>query len=134
MPDSGPVLHKVVDIIPPDTLKLDTGQKVKFLGVRIKEKDKTLAYLTDKILGKSIIVKTPDWAGTADPAAADAAPAYLASGDAAPAGPLPAYVYLKNRLFVNKYLLAAGLAVPDMAAEYKHKNKFLKVWEGNQGG
>ncbi|MBM4274318.1 MAG: site-specific DNA-methyltransferase [Deltaproteobacteria bacterium] len=120
MPASGPALNKVVAILAPDTLKLDTGQLVKFLGVRIVEKDQTLAYLTDKILGKSIIVKTPDGAA----AAADPA-----SGDAAAADPLPAYVYLKNRLFINKYLLAAGLAAPDLTVEHKHKNKFIKVWE-----
>ncbi len=113
-PAPGPVLHKVVQIIAPDTLKLDSGQNVKFLGVRIEEKEKALAYLTDKILGKSIIVKTPDGA------AAD--------------GAVPAYVYLKNRLFVNKYLLAAGLGAPDMDVEHKHKNKFLKMWEENNPG
>jgi len=124
MPGFGPVLHKVVQILAADTLKIDTGQKIKFLGVRIEEKEKTLAYLTDKILGKSIIVKIPDGAGAADPAA----------DDAAPADPLPAYVYLKNRLFVNKYLLAAGLAAPDMGVEHKHKKKFLKIWEGRKEG
>jgi DNA modification methylase len=124
MPGSGPVLHKVVQIIAPDTLKLDDGLHVKFLGVSITEKEKTLAYLTDKILGKSIIVKIPDGGGAADPAADDAA-----ADDAAPANPLPAYVYLKNRLFVNKYLLAAGLAAPDLTVEHKHKKKFIKIWE-----
>jgi DNA modification methylase len=114
LPDSGPALNKVVQIIAPDTLKLDTGRQVTFLGVRIVEKEKALAYLTDKILGKTIIVKTPNGAAAADP--------------------LPAYVYLKNRLFVNKYLVAAGLAEPDMNVEHKHKNKFIKVWEGHKEG
>jgi DNA modification methylase len=114
MPASGPVLHKVMEVIGPDTLSLDSGRMVKFLGVRIVEKKKTLAYLTDKILGKSIIVKTPDGAAAADP--------------------LPAYVYLKNRIFVNKYLLAAGLAAPDMDAEHKHQRKFIKLWEGRKRG
>jgi DNA modification methylase len=115
MPASGPPLHKVVQIIAPDTLKLDTGRQVKFLGVRIAEKDKTLAYLTDKILGKSIIVQTQDGAPPSEE-------------------PIPAYVYLKNRLFVNKYLLAAGLAAPDLTVGHKHRNKFLKVWEGSKEG
>jgi hypothetical protein len=114
-PDGDPVLHKVVAILGPDTLKIDTGQHIRFLGVRIEEKEKTLAYLTDKILGKSIILKTPD-------------------GAAAPAYPLPAYVYLKNRLFVNKYLLIAGLAAPDPIAEHKYQKKFLKVWEEQRKG
>jgi endonuclease YncB( thermonuclease family) len=115
MPAAGPVLHKVVEIIGPDILKLDSGQMVKFLGVRIAEKEQALAYLTDKILGKSIIVKTPD-------------------GAAAAKDPLPAYVYLKNRLFVNKYLLAAGLGAPDLEAEHKFRNKFIKAWEERKGG
>lgn len=113
-PAAGPALSKVVEIINADTLKIDTGRRIKFLGVRIEEKERTLAYLTDKILGKSIIVKTPD-------------------GAAAAQDPLPAYVYLKNRLFVNKYLLAAGLAAPDPAVEHKYKNKFLKVWQDAAG-
>ena len=35
-------------------------------------------------------------------------------------------------IFVNKYLLAAGLAAPDLDVEHKHQNKFLKVWEGHK--
>jgi DNA modification methylase len=115
VPESGPELHKVVAIVAPDTLKIDTGRCIKFLGVRVTEKDKALAYLYDKILGKSIICKVPDGAPQ--------------QGD-----PIPAYVYLKNRIFVNKYLLAAGLGAPDLEVEHKFKKKFLKVWEDYQAG
>jgi hypothetical protein len=99
-----------MEIVGPDTLKIDSGRKIKFLGVRIVEKDKALAYLTDKILGKSIIIKTPD-------------------GSAAGEDVTPAYVYLKNRIFINAYLLASGLGRPDMAIDHKYKMQFIKKWQ-----
>jgi len=109
----GPVLNKVAEVVAPDTLKLDTGKKVKFLGVMIEEKEKALAYLTGKILGKSIIVKCGDGAAT-------------------PGEAVPAYVYLKNRIFINAYLLASGLGTPDMAVDHKYKNKFIKIWQSHK--
>ena len=38
-----------------------------------------------------------------------------------------AYVYLKNKIFVNAYLIKSGLAKADTTEEYKYKTKFIKL-------
>jgi len=38
-----------------------------------------------------------------------------------------AYVYLKNKIFINAYLIKSGIAVADRKANHKHKNKFLEL-------
>lgn len=85
-------LYKVDDIISEDTLKLNTGLKVKFWGVEIKNKEAAINYLKKYILGKEVFLKM-DGNGIIekDTVAAD--------------------VYLKNKIFINKYLVKSGLAV-----------------------
>ncbi len=38
-----------------------------------------------------------------------------------------AYVYLKNKIFINAYLIKAGLAVTDKNADFALKERFLKL-------
>jgi len=85
-------LYKVDDILSEDTLKLNTGLKVKFLGVQVKNKKETLDYLKKYILGKDIFLKM-DGSGIIDK------------------DTIMADVYLKNKIFINKYLVKAGMAV-----------------------
>ena len=50
-------LHKVTEIIDEQTIGLDNGHRVKFLGVRIDRQAETLEYLRTRILGKQVLVK-----------------------------------------------------------------------------
>lgn len=106
-------LHKVTQIIDETSIKLDNGQVVKFLGVKIDRKDEALHYLNKKILGKQVIIKneTP-----------------LDDN-----GLVQAYVYLKNKIFINTYLIKSGLASPDPALEHKFANKFMKLMREREG-
>ncbi len=38
-----------------------------------------------------------------------------------------AYVYLKNRIFVNAYLIKSGMAEADTTKDYKYKTKFIEL-------
>jgi site-specific DNA-methyltransferase (adenine-specific) len=42
------------------------------------------------------------------------------------AEPLPCYLYLKNRTFLNLHLIQRGLAAVDTEGDYKYKDRFLK--------
>jgi DNA modification methylase len=99
-------LHKVTEIIDEHTVRLDNGHRVSFLGVRIDRKDQALEYLRTRILGKKVILK---------------------EGCHSDNGITTAYVYLKNKIFINAHLIKSGMASPDSAIDHKLKQKFIKL-------
>ena len=108
-------LYKVVDIINESTIRLDTGLVVEFLGVRIDRKEDTIQYLNDFILGKNIFLKFHNHKVINEET-------------------IMAYVYLKNKIFVNAYLIKSGLASPDLSINHKYKDKFIQLWKERQDG
>jgi DNA modification methylase len=100
---------KVVAIQDEKTILLDNGQFVSFLGVLVNKKDEARTYLQDYLLGKTIILKDINEIG------AD--------------GKISAYVYLKNRIFINAYLIKSGLASPDFSVEHRYSQKFRQMAE-----
>jgi len=100
--------YKVIDIIDERTIKLNTGLIVKMLGVKISDKERAIRYLMDYILKKDVFLKFDNGA--------------IVDKDT-----VEAYVYLKNRIFVNSYLIKAGMAVADRSKDYKYKNKFISL-------
>ncbi len=101
-------LYKVVDIIDERTIKLNTGLIVKLLGVEVNDKERAIEYLNDYILKKDVFLK-------------------FDGGTIVDENAVEAYVYLKNKIFVNSYLIKAGIAVADKSKDYKYKNKFIKL-------
>ena len=101
-------LYKVVEIIDAHTIKLNTGLVVKFLGVKITKKEETLKYLKEYVLKKEVFLK-------------------FDNGFVLDDNTVKAYVYLKNKIFVNAYLIKSGLAKADTTEEYKYKTKFIKL-------
>jgi len=101
-------LYKVVDIIDEQTIKLNTGLHVKFLGVKIIKKEETLKYLREYVLKKEIYLK-------------------FDNGSILDENTVNAYVYLKNRIFVNAYLIKSGMAEADRVREYKYRTKFIEL-------
>ncbi len=104
-------LPRVIEITADNALKLDDGSIVFFLGIR-KSKEKQLnEYLRKYVLKKNVILKDKmlinknEWA---------------------------AYVYLKNRIFINSYLIKTGLGLPDLSIEHRLKGKFVSLSEGHQ--
>jgi DNA modification methylase len=100
--------YRVIEIVKEDTLKLNTGLLVKFLGIEIVDKKASLKYLEDNVLRKEIFLKFDDQ--------------NLPSRE-----PVEAYVYLKNKIFINAYLVKSGIAVADKQTSYKYKNKFIEL-------
>ena len=109
-------LYKVVSVLSEDIIELDTGLKVKLLGVdRVSQKsDETLNYLEEYVKGKQIFLKFD--------------PLFKPKGDI-----IPAYVFLKNKIFINKELIKQKLAkIPEY--NFKYKNNFVKLIEGVSNG
>ncbi|HPP24315.1 MAG TPA: DNA methyltransferase [Candidatus Saccharicenans sp.] len=104
----GPRLYKVVGIIDDQTILLNTGLKVKFLGIKTIKKDETIQYLKNRLLGKEVILK-------------------INEGEVAGSETVNGYVYLKNKIFINLYLVKSGLAIPDPSQAHKEMNKFRSV-------
>ncbi len=101
-------LYKVVDIIDEQAIRLDTGLIVKFLGVKVSKKEDALRYLRKYILKKDIFLK-------------------FDNGSVLNENSVEAYVYLKNKIFVNAYLIRSGIAIADKTKEYKYKTKFTEI-------
>jgi hypothetical protein len=104
-------LYKVIDIVDENTIKLNNGLLVKFLGVKIIDKDKTSKYLKEYLLKKEIRIK-------------------LENNSILNENTVFAYVYLKKKIFINAYLIKAKLALADREKEYKLKRKFLELERG----
>jgi DNA modification methylase len=90
-PAPGPRLYSVVEVEPDGTLVLDTGARVRFLGLRITDMAIAIAYLNKRVLKKKVFLRQETQAGD---------------------GPARARVVLKNRISINAQLLKMGAAVP----------------------
>ena len=102
-------LYKVVDVLDKETLKLDTGLSVKLLGINIlsHQGNNAIKYLNKYIKGKQVFIKFDSSQKNVD-------------------NRTHAYVYLKNKIFVNKEMLKLGFAKP---ADYlfSYKKKFEEI-------
>jgi DNA modification methylase len=101
-------LHRVTDIIDAQTLRIDNGQRVKFLGVRIADETGSIEYLRSKVKGRYVFLRFGD-DGRND-------------GDV-----VSAYVYLKNRIFVNGYLIRSGLGSCDPSVDHRLKGRLREI-------
>jgi DNA modification methylase len=102
-------VYKVIDIPDGKTIKLENGTLVNFLGVVVDKGDETRNYLQDYVLGKAVILKETRKIGKNG----------LVSG----------YVYLKNKIFINAYLIKSGLGSADDRVEHRYAEKFRRLAE-----
>jgi endonuclease YncB( thermonuclease family) len=80
------------------------------LGLKVKKanRQRSLDYLNGRVRGKKVILRFDDIVG--------------GEGD-----PVQAYVYLKNRIFVNAYLIKCGLASVDEGCDFSMRCKFSQL-------
>jgi DNA modification methylase len=102
-------LHKVTRIIDENTIEIDAGLNVRFQGVRIDKPAETIDYLRSRILGKNVLIKDDQ----------------VIDNEL-----ISAYVYLKNKIFVNAYLIKVGLSSPDLSVNHRLKDKFDHIYGG----
>jgi hypothetical protein len=103
--------YKVVEVISEKELLLDSGLVVRFLGLYVPE-DKVkeaVDYLNKYVKGKQVFLKFEGGKKSY----------YNDSVDA--------YVYLKNKIFINKKMLEMGLAKVDTEKDFSYKKKFRKL-------
>jgi DNA modification methylase len=102
-------VYKVIGIPDEKTILLDNGTMVNFLGVLVDKGHETKKYLQDYLLGKAVILKNTQEIGKN--------------------GRVSSYVYLKNRIFINAYLIKSGLASPDDQVDHRYSKKFRLLAE-----
>lgn len=102
--------HTVNEVLSPELLKLDNGIVVRLLGVKEdpNQNGKASEYLTKKTNGQKIFLKFDEYKYDKQ-------------------NHLLAYVYLKNKTFLNAHLLKNGLVKVDTKHEYKYKKKFESI-------
>ncbi|MCD6450398.1 MAG: site-specific DNA-methyltransferase [Thermotogaceae bacterium] len=101
-------LYRVVDVLEDGKLELDTGIMVKLRGIKITNLESALSYLRKYVLKKKVYLKFDK--------------GYIPEKKV-----VEAYVYLKNKIFVNAYLIKKGFAVADKDSEYDLKSRFVKL-------
>jgi len=99
-----PLLHKVIGFVDERTLKLEGGKTVGLLGIKVPPANRktVLRYLDENLRSKKVIIKD--------------------DGD-----PSQGYIYLKNKIFINAYLIKAGLAIVDKDLDFSMKARFSKL-------
>ena len=101
--------YTVKKILGPDHVQLNNNFKVKLMGAQIKaEKEKeAIEFLTQKTRSQKLIVKYEK---------------NLIDNK----NSLFAYLFLKNKTFLNAHLIKAGIATADIERDYKYQKLFKK--------
>lgn len=102
-----PQTYRVKEIPSPDRLRLSDGREIGFLGLRVTHPEEVAEYLEKRVRGKLVLLKKD-------------------GGEMGETESGPAYVYLKNRIFINAQVLKSGWAEVDNEAEFKKRGWFRR--------
>ncbi len=102
----------VKEIISPELIKLNNDLIVRLIGVKEKKEvnGKATEFLKLKTKGQKVFLKFDETKHDKE-------------------NHLMAYVYLKNKTFLNAHLLKNGLADVDLSLNYKNKERFIQYLE-----
>ncbi|MBI4210738.1 MAG: site-specific DNA-methyltransferase [Candidatus Diapherotrites archaeon] len=102
-------LYKVTKIKDKNLVELDTGLNVKLHGLNIiqQKSSEAIKYLEEYVKGKQVFLKFE--------------PSALPENEI-----IPAYIFLKNKIFINKEMVKSGLAEID-DSKFMYKENFLKA-------
>ncbi len=101
--------YKVKKIISPELVELNNGIKIKLIGIKeIPEKrNEAIEFLKNKTKNQNVFLK-------------------FDTNKYDDKNNLMAYLYLKNKTFINAHLIKNNLVDVDKNSEYIYKNRFLK--------
>ena len=107
-------LYTVKEILQPNLIKLSNDLIVRLLGVKPKpdSEQNAVEFLRNKILKRQVFLKY-------DEVKYDERKHLMA------------YVYMKNKTFINAHLLKHGLCIVDDKYEFKYKTKFKTLTESS---
>lgn len=99
----------VSQILSPELLILNNGQKIRLIGIKSKEETITeaLEFLREKFNRRKVFLKYDDIKYDKD-------------------NNILCYLYLDNKTFINNHLVRTGYVDVDTSYEYTYKEKFLK--------
>jgi site-specific DNA-methyltransferase (adenine-specific) len=102
-----PELYNVKEVLSPELLRLSNGLTVRLIGVAEEpiHRAQALEFLSTKTKGQRVFLKFDKDKHDDN-------------------GNLLAYVYLKNKTFINAHLVKSGLVSVDSKREYKYRPKF----------
>jgi modification methylase len=107
--DSVKSTYRVLQLIDVDLVKLSNGLEVRLLGIEPlpEKKAEAISFLTNLVLNKEVFLRFDDLKHDEN-------------------NRLFAYVYLKNKTFINAKLIKAGLAVASDKYDFKYMKKFTE--------
>lgn len=107
--------YRVKEIISPELIRLDNNMIVRLIGVKesLKTNGKATLFLKEKTSNQSVFLKFDSEKYDSE-------------------NRLMAYVYLKNKTFLNAHLIKNGLAFACKEEVYKNKEKFIQL-QNNYG-
>jgi site-specific DNA-methyltransferase (adenine-specific) len=101
----------VSEVIDPDLIKLSNGLHVRLLGIKPNyRKKQAMEFLSRKILKRQIYLRFDSVKYNAN-------------------NVLMAYVYMKNKTFINAHLIKHGFCDIDTKYDFKYRNKFFSFIE-----
>lgn len=106
----------VKEVISPSLIRLDNDLIIRLLGIKennLRSKD-AIEYLKKNFSGQKVFLRFDNQK-------------YDENNN------LLCYLYLKNKTFINAYLLKEGLTDVDTSLEYRFKNRFLEYGELKNG-
>lgn len=106
-----PDLYSVREVISPEVVVLGDNRRLRLLGV-LQNPDcgqEAVEFLTKLTKGKKVFYRLDEENGNLDP--------------------LPCYLYLKNKTFINAHLIKKGLVEVDSETSYRQRKRFLKYRE-----
>lgn len=100
----------VKEVISPERIKLNNDLIIRLIGIKENPEinKKATEWLMNKLKGKRVFLRYDEVKHDEDKL-------------------LMVYLYLQNKTFINAHLLKEGLALVDESADFKYKNKFLKL-------
>lgn len=100
---------KVSAIVDEHTLQLEDGKLVRLLGVAVppERREQAIQYLRRYVQGRRVVLKNEGESRENEQ-------------------PLNAYVYLSNRLFVNRKMIEMGLAQAERERNHRYLDRFVK--------